>query len=838
MNDNLLKRLEMLLRIITCFCLLIMANFITAQKLDHVLGEVMVRIYPTANVEDLVDKNKTYTGKSTDLIVKELVSEHLNIWLLKFDPVKVDEIAFAKHLGQQAEVEAIQQNHLLELRSNTPNDSRFNEQWQYINRRQSGGTMGADIDIDLAWEITTGGLTANGDTIVVCVVDNGIDPEHRDFGDNLWLNHDEIPNNNIDDDGNGYVDDYKGWNTSNRNDNIDVINEHGTPVAGIIGAQGNNNRGVAGVNWDVKLMIVFGGTGLESEVLRAYSFPLTERKLYNESGGREGSFVVATNSSWGVDEGLAADAPLWCAFYDTLGVHGILSAGATANRDFNIDVTGDLPTSCPSDYLLSVTNMDHNDEKITTAGYGLTTIDLGAFGQGTFTTADGNSYGGFGGTSGATPHVAGTVALLYSAPCPEFADLATNSPDSASRLIRRYILEGVDANASLEGRSVTGGRLNVNNSMRLLMDNCQGCVPAYLVQTSEVIDTTVVLSWTENEGVENANLRYRPEGAMTWDTIANVTSPYLLGDLVGCSFYEVEIQTFCTDTLAQWSNTLVIKTDGCCDIPKGVVIDADPETSQVTIDWQPVLAASAYVVEYQLATDTIWTEVEVGAPPVIIENLLDCNEFNFRIESVCGMDADSLSGKSAARDFDSACACTPPANPDTLAITATTATISWEGVDAAANYNVRYKPSGPVAWKSIDTTATEITVEDLDPCTNYRFQVRSLCNITDSQYQAAVNFKTRCLVGIEEILGLSQLHLSPVPFNEELQIEMSLKESVNLKVELVDIQGKVLYSKDFGQRNVGNNLLIMNDLGKINSGIYLVKLVTENGVVVRKVLHQ
>ena len=191
-----------------------------------------------------------------------------------------------------------QLNHIIDQRVTVPNDPQYNQQWQYDNDGSNGGTVNADIDAPEAWDITTGGLTATGDTIVVCVIDDGIDVNHSDFGDNLWVNYAEIPNNNIDDDNNGFVDDYLGWNADDNNDDIGNSNgSHGTPVAGIVGAKGNNGIGVAGVNWDVKLMIVPGG-GNEAQALAAYDYPYTMRKIYNQTNGAQGAFVVSTNASW------------------------------------------------------------------------------------------------------------------------------------------------------------------------------------------------------------------------------------------------------------------------------------------------------------------------------------------------------------------------------------------------------------------------------------------------------------------------------------------------------------------------------------------------------------
>ena len=225
-----------------------------------------------------------------------------------------------------------QKNHRVTSRANIPDDTFYDNQWQYFQ------TNDKDIDAEEAWDITTGGTTMNGNVIVASVLDDGIDLNHDDFGDNLWTNEAEIPNNDIDDDNNGYIDDYLGWSIVSNSDNI-TGGGHGTPVAGIVGAQGNNNNGVTGVNWDVKVMIIKNNFNTnEADVIEAYSYALEARILYNSTDGAEGAFVVSTNASWGIDFGDPADAPLWCALYDTLGENGILSCGATINGNQNVDI--------------------------------------------------------------------------------------------------------------------------------------------------------------------------------------------------------------------------------------------------------------------------------------------------------------------------------------------------------------------------------------------------------------------------------------------------------------------------------------------------------------------
>ncbi len=449
-----------IMRKLLLFAIVLIVGKAYTQEPSIVPNEILVQLDKGISMSHI-------TPELNDIPILEykLISKALNIWQIRLLP-SITENNAINAFYRSKNILVAQKNHKVTTRLNIPNDQLINQQWQYF--QMSDG----DIDAGEAWDVTTGGTTLNGNLIVAAVLDDGHDIDHEDFGDNIWINEVEIPDNDLDDDQNGYVDDYLGWNTVANDGNI-AGGSHGTPVAGIIGAKGNNGIGVAGVNWDVKLMIIRNDFDTnEAEVIEAYSYALDARILYNQTNGTEGAFIVATNASWGVDFGNPANAPLWCALYDTLGQNGILSCGATINGNFDVDIVGDLPTACPSEYLISVTNTNINDIKVTDAGYGVQTIDLGAPGEGAFTTSWNNGYGGFGGTSGATPHVTGTIALLYSAPCQELADLADNDPAEAARIVRDLILDNVDSNLSLNGITTTGGRLNVNNAVQALMANC------------------------------------------------------------------------------------------------------------------------------------------------------------------------------------------------------------------------------------------------------------------------------------------------------------------------------------------------------------------------------
>lgn len=410
-------------------------------------------------LEQDVDAADFAAKSNTGIMPKRQLSKRLNIWLFEINDNKELREDKMRRLNANADVRVIQNNHTnITLRESIPDDPFFGLQW-----------APAIMNLPQAWEeFTTGGVTATGDTIVVAVIDGGADWTHEDL--NCWENAHEIPNNGIDDDGNGYIDDFHGWNAYNHNGYVGS-NNHGTHVSGIIGAVGNNGKGVCGVNWNVKVMPIAGSSGDESIVVEAYSYVLEMRARYNETDGEEGAFIVATNSSFGVDYGNLDDYPIWCSMYDEMGNVGILSCGAGPNLNVNVDVVGDVPSTCPGNYLIGITNTTSQDVKNSGAGYGINNIDIGAPGTSIYSTLPNNNYGNMTGTSMATPQVSGTIALMYAALPEEMMIACKNDPANFCLSVRHHLLNGADHLPSLDGLVASGRRLNAYGAIESALND-------------------------------------------------------------------------------------------------------------------------------------------------------------------------------------------------------------------------------------------------------------------------------------------------------------------------------------------------------------------------------
>ncbi len=456
-----------------------------AARADHAPGELLVQLDPAASQKGRDTAAPAATEElcaafaARGLRPARLLSRRLGIWLMRFEaghpPARrpEDQELLAAVRAHPAVLLA-QLNHRVTPRALFPDDPRFGEQWAL---HYTGAPYDPDIDAPEAWDLCTGGVTALGDTVVIAIVDDGTSLTHQDL--RFWKNWHEIPNNGQDDDHNGYIDDYHGWNALLHNGTIPQAS-HGAHVTGIAAAAGNNAVGISGVNWEGRVLPVVGSSASEAVVIEAYGYVLEMRARYNETGGARGAFVVVANTSFGIDQGDPAHYPLWCAMYDALGAQGVLSAAATANQNWNVDVVGDMPTACPSDFLIAVTSTTIGNDLYFRAAWGPTTIDLGAPGEDILSTSLNNGYALRTGTSQASPHVAGAVALLVAAGSPAQLQAYRARPADIALALKEVLLRTVDPVMSLQGRCVSGGRLNLHGAVAFWQGGA-GVTPAPVV---------------------------------------------------------------------------------------------------------------------------------------------------------------------------------------------------------------------------------------------------------------------------------------------------------------------------------------------------------------------
>lgn len=341
-----------------------------------------------------------------------------------------------------------------------------------------------------AWTVGTG-----GNDVVVAVIDTGIDRSHPDLAANIWVNPGEIPGNGTDDDGNGFVDDVSGWDFgADDNDPSDEAG-HGTHVAGIIGAEGNNAFGVVGVNWRVRIISLRIGDGVfdNAATLNALHYVNTLRQA--------GVPVVAVNASYGGNS-------FSNAFLQELTIARdleILLVAAAGNDSANNDATAFYPAGYDVENVIAVASHNQGGRLSSFSSYGATSVDIAAPGTGIRSTIPGGGFGYNDGTSMAAPHVTGAVALL-----------ASVEPGITARQRRERILASAIPVAELAGLVATGGRLNLRRVVApgLPSPKVEISVPAASVIALD--DSSEVLALTAWLVPENG---VTPVAAISWETV-------------------------------------------------------------------------------------------------------------------------------------------------------------------------------------------------------------------------------------------------------------------------------------------------------------------------------
>ncbi|MCX6117417.1 MAG: S8 family serine peptidase [Proteobacteria bacterium] len=383
--------------------------------------------------------------------------------------------SIVKDLYATQRFEYIELNSIVKPFEIIPNDPEFQVQYGLLNMGAGGGVIGADISATKAWLEGTGSKK-----ILVGIIDTGVDYNHPDIAPNYWTNPGESGldaegrdkrSNGIDDDGNGYVDDFRGWDFANNDNDPFDDGGHGTHCAGVVGAKGNDGVGISGVNWDINLVglkFISGNvSGTIENAIRAVE--------YATSLG-----VNFTSNSWG---GGAYNVSMLAALQEA-NAKNIAFIAAAGNNSSNNDYRPVYPANYKVDNVISVGASNHQDKKGPFSNYGLSTVHVVAPGVDILSTIPNNKYGKKSGTSMATPHVSGVVALMLN-----------KFPDLTPLQIKKRLIFSSDKVSSLATYSQSKGRVNAKRSLEV-----DSIPPSHVTnfKVASVSTTGISLQWSES----------------------------------------------------------------------------------------------------------------------------------------------------------------------------------------------------------------------------------------------------------------------------------------------------------------------------------------------------
>jgi subtilisin family serine protease len=473
------------------------------QRMPFVPGEILVRYRSDAQPGS--NALSTHIAADDGTVVPVRVERFKGSELI--DGLRLVRVAPADTLKAVAAMRRLPQvlyaepNYILRAAVN-PNDTHASLQYGLTK-----------IGAQQAWDTKTG--STGSDRVVVAVIDQGIDPTHEDLQPNIWINQAETPGNGVDDDANGFIDDVNGFNFVNSNENIFSGQDgesHGSHVAGIIGAVGNNNRGVAGVNWSVGLMSLkfldADGFGDTADAIIACQYAHTMRTLWESTSHARGANIKVVNASFG---GAFFNQSFLEAIQalNSAGVLFVTAAGNVENgtRERNNDLVPHFPSSFDVPNIVAVASTDALDSLSEFSHFGATSVDLAAPGEAILSTTPpcvnpnpqtcfpsfpegfsdtDDTYSVFDGTSMSAPYVSGAAALLWA-----------QNPGLTVQRVKNLLLLNGDIIPAMADKSYSGRRLNVGKSFQALAESdtsAPGPVGSFHISSQNGRNLT--LGWT------------------------------------------------------------------------------------------------------------------------------------------------------------------------------------------------------------------------------------------------------------------------------------------------------------------------------------------------------
>jgi subtilisin family serine protease len=409
-------------------------------KRGYVAGRLLVRFAPGVSPGSINAQLGAQTIRTYHIVP--------NLQLVSLPKTLDVRAAISAYSGQPGVMYA-EPDFISHIDDTVPNDTDFDLQWDWLNTGQIGGTPGDDVDAAKAWDLSTG-----SNTVVVGLLDTGVQTQphvHVDLAANLWNNTPEcngVPG--VDDEGDGYVDDCHGIDTINHDSDPDDDFGHGTHTAGTIGATGNNNLGVTGMNWHVTILPCkshdLTGNGTNDSLLECLQF-------MSDWKDRGLNIVTTSNSYGGCNEACDYSQSLYDAIQNQMK-KGILFVASAGNDAANNDTTPKYPTNYYLPNVIGVAATTNTDDIAFFSNYGVHTVSLGAPGQSVYSTSPDDFYAYLSGTSMSAPHVAGLAALLEA-----------YNPSLDWRAIKNLILAGGDVIPSMQDKTVTDRRMNAFGSL-------------------------------------------------------------------------------------------------------------------------------------------------------------------------------------------------------------------------------------------------------------------------------------------------------------------------------------------------------------------------------------